>query len=125
DITERKQAERALFAARQRMQAVLEAVPVGISFSDDVSCTRVIGNSAMQRQFEVEPNSNLSATAPDPDAPGRRIRFLQDGRELSPDELPLLKAVNENRVVEPMELEIELPSGRHWFAEASGAPIRG
>ncbi|MGE5664006.1 MAG: PAS domain-containing protein, partial [Deltaproteobacteria bacterium] len=39
-------------------------------------------------------------------------------------ELPLQRAVSENRDIPPTELEIELPSGRRWFAEASAAPLR-
>lgn len=125
DISDRKEAERALFAARQRLEAILEAVPVGISYSDDPSCQRVIGNSALLRQLEVEPGANVSPSAPDSSAPGRHIRYFSSGRELPPDELPLQRAVSENRIIEPSEMDIELPSGRRWISEASGAPIRG
>jgi len=125
DISARKRAERALFAAQQRMQAVLDAVPVGISFSDDASCERVNGNPAQLRQFEAEPGANLSSTTTDEKAYGRRLRFLQDGRELRPEELPLQRAVADNRIIEPFEMEVELPSGRRWTGEFSAAPISG
>ena len=66
---------------------------------------------------------NLSASAPDADAPGRQVRFFRDGRPVTDAELPLQRAVAENAVIAPMELEVLLPSGRRWFAEASGAPV--
>jgi len=108
----------------QRLQAVMEAVPVGISFSDDATCQRVTGNRAVLAQFGVAPTDNLSASAPGADALGRQLRFFRQGRLLSDAELPLQRAVAENRQIPPIELEVELPDGRRWFCEASGAPVR-
>ena len=123
DITERKQAEDRLFETNQRLQALMEALPVGVSFSDDPTCQRITGNPAVLAQFEVGPEENLSASAPDPSAPGRQVRFFQQGREISDAELPLQQAARYGRVIPPMELEVRLPSGRSWFAESSGAPV--
>jgi PAS domain S-box-containing protein len=124
DITDRKRAELELVEIRQRLQAIMEAVPVGISYSDDPTCRNITGNPAVLAQFEITPQDNLSASALDNDAPGRQVRFFRKGVMISDAELPLQRAVAENRVIAPMELEIEMPSGRRWFAEASGAPIR-
>jgi PAS domain S-box-containing protein len=124
DITERKRAEKQLFETNQRLQALMEAVPVGVSFSDDPSCQHITGNPAVLTQFEITPQDNLSASAPDAAAPGRQVRFFRDGRQINDAELPLQRAVAENRVIPPMELEVQLPSGQRWFADASGAPVR-
>ncbi|MHB8910567.1 MAG: PAS domain S-box protein [Syntrophales bacterium] len=124
DISERRQAEAQLFETNQRLQALMQAVPVGVSFSDDTTCQRVTGNPAVLAQFDVRPEDNLSASAPDDRAPGRRVQFFRDGRRLSDAELPLQRAIAENKVIPPMELEVRLPSGRSWFVEASGAPVR-
>ena len=122
DITDRKQAEAALFESTQRLQALMTAVPVGISFSDDPTCQRITGNPVVLAQFEVAPVDNLSASAPDADAPGRQVRFFRDGWPVTDAELPLQRAVAENGVIAPMELEVLLPSGRRWFAEACARP---
>jgi PAS domain S-box-containing protein len=124
DITERKRAEQALFEANQRLQAVMQAVPVGVSFSDDPTCQNITGNPAVLAQFEVRPEDNLSASAPDAKAPGRKVRFFRDGRQITDADLPLQRAVVENKAILPTELEVRLPSGRRWFADVSGAPIR-
>ena len=124
DITERKQAEQDLFAANQRLQAVMEAVPVGVSYSNDATCQHITGNSAVLAQFEVTPADNLSASARDASAPGRQVRFFHNGQPVTDAQLPLQRAVAENRVIPPLELEVVLPSGRCWFTEASGAPVR-
>ena len=102
----------------------MRALPVGVSFSDDPSCQRVTGNPAVLAQFEVTAVDNLSASAPNDRAPGRQVRFFRDGQLLTAADLPLQRAVAENREIPPEELEVQLPSGRRWFAHASGAPIR-
>jgi PAS domain S-box-containing protein len=124
DVTERKRAEREVFETQQRLNALMRALPVGVSFSDDATCQRITGNPAALGQFEVTARDNLSASAPDERAPGRQVQFFHEGRPISPAELPLQRAVAENRELPPMELEVHLPSGRRWFAEASGAPVR-
>ena len=124
EITDRKRAENQLFGTTLRLQALMQAVPVGVSFSDDATCQRITGNPAVLEQFEVRPEDNLSASAPDDRAPGRQVRFFRDGRQINDAELPLQRAVMENKVIPPMELEVELPSGRRWFTDASGAPVR-
>ena len=124
DITARKQAEEQLLEITHRLQALMTAVPVGISFSDDVTCQHITGNPAVLAQFDVTPKENLSASAPSEEEIGRKIQFFIDGRFITDAELPLQRAVAKNRIIPPMELEVLMPNGRRWFAEASGAPVR-
>ena len=124
DITERVRAERQLFASNARLQALLEALPVGVGLAEDPECRTITGNAALRAQFEFSAKDNVSASAPDEEAAGRRLRYLHQGRELSPDELPLQRAVASARSTPLMELEVHLPSGRVWFAEAIGTPFR-
>jgi PAS domain S-box-containing protein len=124
DVTERKRAEREVFETQQRLKALMRSLPVGVSFSDDASCQRITGNPAALGQFEVTARDNLSASASDDGAPGRQVQFFHEGHPIRAAELPLQRAVAKNREIPPMELEVHLPSGRRWFAEASGAPVR-
>ncbi|MGE5469590.1 MAG: ATP-binding protein [Bacteroidota bacterium] len=124
DITASKLAESRLAESNQRLQALMQAVPVGISFSDDITCQRITGNPTVLEQFAFEGDDNLSASADDSAAPGRRVRFFRDGREIDATELPLQRAIAENGAIPPMELEVRLPNGRTWFADVSGAPVR-
>jgi PAS domain S-box-containing protein len=123
NITDRKGAEEALFASNRRLAALMNALPVGVSFSDDATCQRITGNPALLAQFEITLADNLSASAPKPNEAGRRVQYFREGRKIIDMDLPLQRAVAEKRQIPPMELEIHLPSGRRWFAEASGAPI--
>ena len=124
DVTARKRAEEERFETHQRLAALMRALPVGVSFSNDITCHDITGNPAVLAQFEFSPNDNLSASALDPAAPGRQVRFVKNGRIITDAELPLQRAVVENREIPCMELDVHLPSGRSWKAECYGAPIR-
>jgi hypothetical protein len=76
-----------------------------------------VGNPVVRAQFEISPDDNLSASAPNAESYGRQIRYFVNGRILSDHELPLQRAVTKNRTVPPMEMEVHLPSGRRWFLE--------
>ena len=115
--------EQELFETQQRLKALLEALPVGVHFSHDATCQRISGNAATLAQFDATPEDNISVSAADEGAAGRHTKYISNGRVLTEFELPLQRAVAENRIIPPVELEIELPSGRRWIAEASGAPI--
>jgi PAS domain S-box-containing protein len=108
----------------RRLAALMDALPVGVSFSEDATCERISANREGLAMFEVPAEENLSASAPDPDAPGRKIQFFHAGKPVTDRELPLQRAVAENRIIPPMELEVILPGGRRWYTDASGAPIR-
>ena len=124
DITTAKQTEDLLFNAHQRLQAVLNAVPVGVSFSDDATCERITGNPTAMAQFGISPGANFSASTPDASAAGRQLRFFRDDRQLKGSELPLQRAVAENKIIPAVDLEVHLPDGRRLSIEARGAPIR-
>jgi signal transduction histidine kinase/HAMP domain-containing protein len=124
EIAERKEAERALADSEQRLQALMQALPVGVSFSSDSTCQKITGNTALLAQFEGEPSDNFSASALQRGAHGRRMQFFRDGHPIDPNELPLQSAVAQNREIKPAEYEVLNPSGRRWYMEGSGAPIR-
>ena len=124
DVTEKRRAQQEIFETQQRLKALLEALPVGINFSNDPTCQRISGNPAALAQFDAGPEDNISASAPEDIAPLRQVKFFRRGRQISASELPVQRAVAENCTIPPYELEVQLPSGRRWFAEASGAPVR-
>ncbi|MHB8902615.1 MAG: PAS domain-containing sensor histidine kinase [Thermoguttaceae bacterium] len=124
DISDRKVAEQRLAATTQRLTVLMDALPVGVFFTDDPGCGRITGNPAFLAQFEAMAADNVSASAADAGALGRQIRYFGDGRLLGGSELPLQRAVAENRVIPASELEVLMPGGRRWYARVSAAPIR-
>ncbi len=124
DITERKKAVEDLAATTRRLEALLDALPVGVSFSNDPDCRVIQGNRAVLNQFGATDADNLSSSATDADAVGRHVKFRHEGRRIEPDDLPLQRAAKLNADIPAMEFEVELPGGRRWFADISAAPLR-
>lgn len=124
DVTEARQSQARLFEEEQRLQALLQSLPVGVAFTNSPDCAQVQGNPALLAQFGAGPGDNVSASAAAAGSYGPQIVYLRDGMPLTADELPLQRAAREGRLIEPMELDVRLPSGRQFFTEVSGAPIR-
>jgi hypothetical protein len=82
DVTERLKIEQQLAATNNRLSALLNALPVGVCFSEDQTCELITGNLAALWQFGVRPNENISASARDITVPGRQIQFFQGTRKL-------------------------------------------
>jgi PAS domain S-box-containing protein len=121
DVTETRRAQEELFNERQRLRALLQALPVGVSFTDSPGCEHVIGNAALLDQFGITAGDDISASV---DVQGPQIVYTRAGHRIRADDLPLQRAAREGRAVGPVELEVRLASGRTFSIEASAAPIR-
>ena len=77
DITERKRAEEAAFCVKQRLEALMNSLPVGVCFSDDSTCQTITGNPAFMAQFDIGPKDNVSAAALGNNRPSRQIRYFR------------------------------------------------
>ncbi|MBX3622767.1 MAG: response regulator [Rhizobacter sp.] len=109
---------------QQRLETLLQALPVGVAFTETRDARHVHGNARLLEQFGAGPRDNVSASAPGAEEPGRKIVYQHDGKPVEAGELPLQKAAREGRPVGPVELHVRLPSGGEFFTEVSAAPIR-
>lgn len=124
EAAERRKSEAALAETKSRLEAVMNAMPVGIAFSEGLDAARITTNVTMQAQFDSPEHHDLSASAEDPNAYGRSIEYAVKGRKLAAEELPLQRALVEQQIVSYQDVEITLPSGDVWYADIEGAPIR-
>ena len=122
DITETRQAREALAQAYQRLQWLLASLPVGVAIAHDPECRLVTFNPAGAALFGAEVGNNVSVSAPGPERP--RYSHFQDGRALQPNELPLQRAVAENREIHDVEIEIITPTGERRDCRIDAAPVR-
>ncbi|MDB5259051.1 MAG: signal transduction histidine kinase [Candidatus Taylorbacteria bacterium] len=123
DLTEKRAVQQELFESNQRLEALMNALPVGVTFSLDPECKRIEANPYMREKMEMGPDTQITVTDKDTLVVGHTYRHIRDGKRLKPKELTLQRAIAENRLVGPIEAEVELPSGKRWLAEAYGAPI--
>lgn len=117
------QSQKQYLESNERLHALMQALPVGVIFSEDTSCHHITGNPCLFAQFDTSPQDDISKSVFYDVAAGSTVQFFLDGREITDAEFPLKRAIAENRTIPPIELEVRLSSGRHWITDASGAPI--
>ena len=129
DISERKRAERTLrkseAEARARveeMAAILDAVPGMTLIARDAECRWVNGSRTAYDVLRAPYGSNLSMTP----GYGERllsVRAIQDGRQLSPEELPLQKAASTGQAVRESEVTLVFDDGTTCTMLGNAAPL--
>ena len=111
-------------ASERRLEALMKALPVGITFSTDVTCSNITGNPYLLKKLEMVKGDNISISARNRNIVGTKLKHFINGKRITAAEMPMQRAIAENRQTEPLEIEVELPSGKHWTMEAIGAPDR-
>jgi len=120
DVSERAQAQEALRRKVEELGELMDAVPAAVWMAHDSHCKVVLGNRTANLMTEAAGSENVSAQA----LPAPRRVFDADGAELSPEQLPLERAVATNRPVHDTELQLLLPSGRRVDLLGSAVPLR-
>jgi PAS domain S-box-containing protein len=122
DITERKESREALAQAYQRLQWLLASLPVGVAIAQDPECRLITFNPAGAALFEAEIGENVTISSVEP---GRRShQHLHNGRPLAPHELPLQRAVAEDREIHDIEIEVVASDGQRRDCRIDAAPVR-
>jgi PAS domain S-box-containing protein len=129
DITDRMRAEQALRKAeelerqiREELEAVLAALPVAVIITKDADCIEMTGNRAACDLLRLAPHQNISKSAPPERAPKNYELFL-NGRQLSPDEMPIQRAAAGKNAIPAEELEIHFVEGDSRIALCNDLPL--
>ncbi len=105
------------------LQALLDLLPVGIAITEDAQTVELRTNAAYARLTGIPAHRRVSLSDPPFEVPVS-IKVFQGDRELSRDELPLHRALDENRSVLDAELRIIHQEGRELQVLASAVPLR-
>jgi PAS domain S-box-containing protein len=118
DLTRLKRTDEALRQARaeakvqaENLAAVLDAVPALTFFTSDRDCQTMAAGRLAREVFHL-PESIHSVSMSTLE--GRQLGFtwLEDGRELAPEELPLQQAAAAGREVRNKQLQVRFPDGK-------------
>ena len=127
--TSRKRAEEALVRseaeARYRaddLAAMMDAMPAITFVSHDPQCRSMTSSRVAYELLDLPHSSNTSLSAPPEERPVT-FRPLKDGRELSPEELPVQRAAATGQEIRNYELTLELNDGTRRTIFGNAVPL--
>lgn len=116
DVTTEKQVERMLRENEQKLRALLEILPVGLSILDSERNVR-FQNAALSRILDLSPEALREGRH------GQRTYQRPDGSPMSPDEFPTARAVDEQRMIRDVEVGVVKEDGTLLWTNVSAAPL--
>lgn len=120
DIDEHRREQQELIKSRAMLQAVFEAVPVGIVIAE-ASTGRVLMGNPKAEEIMGHP----MRPTPDFEAHENWVVRRKDGSRLHKEEYPLVRAILNGEMVGPEEYEYERPDGSRVRLSLTAAPVRG
>ncbi len=118
DITKSKKAEEELYVALKKYQVLFESFPLGITITDKLG--RIIeANHASERLLGISRNEHLERTY---DSKEWQI-VRTDGSPMPIAEFASVRALQENRLIENVEMGIVKDGGEITWISVNAAPI--
>lgn len=102
--------------------ALLDTLPVAILVGTDRQCSRMVGNRAAQLMFRAELGSNLSQSAPAPEAP--EFHVYAKGKRVHEADLPMQRAARTGRRVNRSVCEIRFKDESRIFIAGQCIPLK-
>jgi PAS domain S-box-containing protein len=129
DITALKQTEEELRRARaeakayaENLSTVVDAIPAITFFSRDREGRTMTAGRVAREVFGLPQDVNVSLS--DPEVRERfKFEWLEDGRVLTPEELPVQQAATTGRAVGGRQFEVRFPDGRIVYLLGHAVPL--
>jgi two-component system sensor histidine kinase/response regulator len=119
---ELERSETEAHARAAELAAILDAVPAVTFIAHDPQCQRMTSNRAAYELLRLPLGANTSKAAPEGGAPSS-FRILRDGRELSPEEMPVELAAATGREVRDCEYTIAFDDGSSRSIFGNAVPL--
>lgn len=94
-----------------QLKQFLDFIPNPVWIAHDPECKFITGNLAAAELLGIDPDLNISRSAP-PDVEVPELKVFKGDRELAPEEMPLQCAVRLRKPVDDAEIDLVLPEGK-------------
>ena len=105
------------------LQTLIEFMPIGVAVSHDPQCEEIVANKTCAELLGMPARSNVSLTAPADRRPAK-FRVFSNDAELASEELPMQRAVRENRPIIDFPERLERADGVTLELLVSAVPLR-
>ncbi|MFN2165082.1 MAG: PAS domain-containing protein, partial [Anaerolineae bacterium] len=117
DVTERIEAERVLRENEQKLRALFELLPVGLSILD-AERTLHYQNPALVRILDLAPEAVRRESRQQ-----RRVYLRPDGSPMPLEEMPSARAAAEGRIIRDVEIGVVKEDGTQTWVNVTAAPL--
>lgn len=118
DLSEREQAREQIVQLNKdlqrrinELQTLFQVIPIGIGIAEDAECKTIRVNPYFAQQLGISPDDNASLTAATAEKP-TTFQVYRDGRELSPEELPMQYSATHGVEILDFELDVIHENGK-------------
>ncbi len=103
------------------LRTLLDLLPISACITEDQDSKTMYSNPTFEELLGIQRNSNMSMSAPDDEKPG--FKSFLNGVELSPDELPMQRAIETGAIVLNADFDIVRSDGRIVNFHGHAAPL--
>jgi signal transduction histidine kinase len=104
---------------KKRKRSIFTLLPIGFSVVTDTTCREIVHNPAAAEIFRINHWESSSFSSDIPPA----FDIYQNGRRLSPEEMPLQRATWKGEVIEDAELSLVWRDGISKYIQMSCRPL--
>jgi PAS domain S-box-containing protein len=116
DITERKQAENALFQSEKKLKALFEVLPVGVSILDAERNIAFV-NPALEKILNITKDGFIRG-----DYKSRKY-LRPDGTQMPEEEFASIRAIREQQAVHDVETGVLMEDGHVIWTNVNAVPV--
>jgi PAS domain S-box-containing protein len=120
DVTERRAAEMAALESEERLQAIIDALPVGVGVVDRLGRTRALNPAGLE--IHGLPSLEAMPVTFEQYRETFELRY-DDGRPMPPEEWPLARALR-REYVRDLEVQLCRPDGEERLVSCTAVPGR-
>ena len=109
---------------RQRLaelETIMQVLPVGIAVANDPECRVITANAALSELQSLKDGENTSANGKD--SGKLAFEICENGKVLSPQDLPLQRAAATGKPTESVELEVRRADGTFTYLFGRANPL--